>query len=90
MLLRKLKGPPPPYGPFKMPSSVGILINTAAICYLTFVITWMPFPQLLPVTAENMNYAGVLVGALIIGAVLDWCISGRKRFRMPVVKYGDE
>lgn len=46
----------------------------------------MPFPTELPVTGSNMNYAGPLLGALIIGALLDWVISGRKRFKIPVLR----
>jgi len=38
----------------------------------------------LPVTGTNMNYAGPVVGIVIIGALLDWIISGRKRFDVPV------
>ena len=31
-----------------------------------------------------MNYAGPVFGAVIVGALLDWMISGRKRFEVPV------
>lgn len=47
----------------------------------------MPFPQILPVTGDNMNYAGIIFGAVVVGALIDWFISGRKRFDMPLLKY---
>jgi hypothetical protein len=81
--VQKLRGNPPQYGPFKL-GRYGILVNIFALCYLVFIIIWMPFPTLLPVTAKNMNYAGPLLGVIVIGAVLDWIISGRKRFKAPV------
>jgi hypothetical protein len=51
--------------------------------YIIFVVIWMPFPQVLPVTGTNMNYAGPLFGAVILGALLDWVINGYKRFKVP-------
>jgi hypothetical protein len=62
----------------------GVIINILAVVYLIYVVIWMPFPQMLPVTASNMNYAGPVLGAVIIGALLDWAISGRKRFQVPI------
>lgn len=70
-----------------MGKGVGVLVNVFSVCYLVYVTTWMPFPQLLPVTKDNMNYAGPIFGAVVVGALVDWCVSGRKRFRMPVVRY---
>jgi len=70
-------------GPFKM-GRTGLATNLLAHVYLTYVVMWMPFPQILPVTASNMNYAGPLLGAVILGALLDWVISGRKRSQVPV------
>lgn len=81
--VQKIRGNPPKYGPFKL-GRYGILVNILALCYLVFIITWMPFPTILPVTASNMNYAGPLLGIVIIGALVDWVISGRKRFQVPV------
>jgi choline transport protein len=52
ILLRKLRGPSPPYGPFKM-GSWGIAVNVFALCYIVFICTWMPFPSMLPVNSNN-------------------------------------
>ncbi|KAJ4364487.1 hypothetical protein N0V83_009081 [Neocucurbitaria cava] len=86
ILLRKLRGPPPPYGPFKM-GAIGVPVNIFALCYLIYVVLWMPFPQILPVTKDNMNYAGPIFGAVVLGALGHWFIHGRKTFKMPVIRY---
>ena len=86
MLMRRIRGPPPPYGSFKL-GAFGIPINVFSLCFLIYVTIWMPFPQTLPVTKDNMNYAGPVFGAVVVGALLDWFINGRKRFQMPVIRY---
>ncbi|KAH7126611.1 amino acid/polyamine transporter I [Dendryphion nanum] len=73
------------WGPFKL-GFFGPFINLGAMCYLVFSIIWMPFPTMLPVDQLNFNYAGPIIGAVIVGALLDWCISGRKRFQVPVAR----
>jgi choline transport protein len=83
LFLRRLssKHPTPiPWGPFKL-GRAGPFVNAGAISYLVFILIWMPFPTMLPVDRLNMNYAGPIVGAVVIAAILDWSLSGRKRFR---------
>jgi amino acid transporter len=70
-----------PYGPFRL-GPFGIPANIFAIVYGVFIIIFLPFPPLKPVTGANLNYAGPVMGAVIVFAVLDWGISGRKRFRV--------
>ncbi|KAF2472765.1 amino acid transporter [Lindgomyces ingoldianus] len=86
ILLRRLRGPPPPYGPFKL-GKWGIPANVFGLCYVIFVVIWMPLPQVLPVTKDNMNYAGPIFGVVVALALADWFISGRTRFQMPVTRY---
>lgn len=31
-----------------------------------------------------MNYSGPVMLAVILFAILDWCVTGHKRFRVPV------
>jgi choline transport protein len=71
------------WGPFRL-GRVGPFINAGAMGYIIFTLIWMPFPSILPVDRINMNYAGPILGAVIIAAALDWCINGRKRFEVPV------
>ncbi len=69
MMIRKARGQPPEYGPFKL-GRYGVFVNAFAVIYLIFVIIWMPFRQFLPFDKETMNYAGPLMGVVILG-VLD-------------------
>jgi hypothetical protein len=86
MLLRKLRGPSPPYGPFKM-GAIGVPVNIFALCYLVYVVLWMPFPQALPVTGDNMNYSGPIFGAVVLGALAHWFINGKNTFKLPINRY---
>jgi choline transport protein len=88
-MLRKLRGPPVTFGPFSL-GRWGIPVNMFALCYLCFVIIWMPFPTELPVTGQNMNYAGPLILAIILAALADWFLSGHKRFEVPVARHNPE
>lgn len=81
IMLRKIRRQHVDYGVFKL-GRYGIAINLIALAYLIFVCIWMPFPPILPVSGSNMNYAGPLIGVVIIAALLDWKISGYKRFQV--------
>ncbi|KAF6794992.1 LPXTG-domain-containing protein, partial [Colletotrichum musicola] len=65
----------------------GIPINLFALAYLVYVVVWMPFPQVLPVTGDNMNYAGPIFGAVLVGALIHYLAGGREKFRVPVTGY---
>lgn len=80
--MAKLRGDHIPYGPFRL-GKFGLVVNIFAICYALFIAIFLPFPSFVPVTAKNMNYGGPVMGAVILFALLDWAISGRKRFKGP-------
>jgi choline transport protein len=82
-LLAKLRGDHIPFGPFCL-GRWGIPINIFAIVYAIFISIFLPFPPIQPVTWANMNYGGPVMGVVIIFALLDWMVSGRKRFQVPV------
>ena len=64
----------------------GLPINIFAIIYAIYLIIFLPFPPLQPVTWENMNYAGPVMGVVLIFALLDWFLQGKRRFSGPTVK----
>ncbi len=64
----------------------GIPINLASLAYIFYTATWIPFPTILPVTAQNMNYSGPILLAIIFAALIDWSITGHKRFELPVAR----
>lgn len=85
--LAKFRGDSIPYGPFRL-GRWGIPANLFSIAYGIFILVWLPFPPYMPVTALNMNYGGPVMGAVILFALVDWFIWGRKRFSVPVGKVG--
>lgn len=91
LVIRKLQNRHPAYGPFKL-GRWGLPINLFSLVYIIYIIVFLPFPSMRPVTALNMNYAGPLVGAVIVIALGDWFLSGRKRFQVPIARAtkGDE
>lgn len=82
ILIRKLQGRHPAYGPFAL-GRWGIPINIFAIVFGIYVIIFTPFPVERPVTAENMNYAGPILGFVVLLAFVDYFFSGHKRFILP-------
>ena len=92
-LLVKLRGDEIPYGPFRM-GKYGIAVNVFAIIYATFIAIFLPFPAQLPVNAASMNCGGPVVGIVILFAISDWFISGKKRYSGPVnrqeIEMGDK
>lgn len=81
----KLRGEYIPYGPFNFKNrKFGLAINFFAIIWAIFIVIFLPFPAIVPVTGSNMNYAGPVMGAVIIWALLDWTVSGRKRWKAPI------
>lgn len=83
LVMTKLRGDHIPYGPFRL-GRLGLLINLFAIIYAIFIAIFLPFPPFLPVTAKTMNYGGPVMGFVILFALADWFISGKKRFQVPV------
>ncbi|KAF2759348.1 putative amino acid permease [Pseudovirgaria hyperparasitica] len=81
-LYRKLVGPSVQYGPFNM-GGLSTPITIYAAVWLVFVLFWTPWPQFLPVTTDTMNWSSPIFVGVVVLAIADWCIGGRKRFRVP-------
>ncbi len=81
-LIRKLQGRHPPYGPFRL-GVWSIPVNIFGLAFGIFMVIFLPFPSVLPVTAATMNWASPILGFILLAALVDWFTSGRKRFEVP-------
>lgn len=86
MLYRRLRTPEMvSYGPWRLPAGIGPLTNIVAICYNLFICEFLLFPPFQPVTSSNLNYAGVVLGSVLVLASADWLLRGWGVYSGPVV-----
>lgn len=78
-----------PQGSFTM-GKWGLPVNLVAILFATYFVIFLPFPSEVPVTAENMNYAGPVLGFVMLFACGDWVVRGRHKWTGPTMKYSQE
>ena len=84
LLIRKFNPKLLPLGPFKLPTSIVIIINSFSIAFGVLIICLSTLPPYQPVTAQNMNYASVVFGAVILLSIVSWFIFGRRIYSGPV------
>ncbi|KAL7418652.1 polyamine transporter tpo5 [Cryptotrichosporon argae] len=65
------------YGPFRL-GRFGWSVNLAALVFIILMSMLFIMPASYPVTAENMNYAIVAVGGVVLGVTLQWFFWGKK------------
>ncbi|KAF7594391.1 hypothetical protein BBP40_009372 [Aspergillus hancockii] len=78
-----------PRGSFSL-GKWGLPINLVAILFATYFSIFLPFPATLPVTGENMNYAGPVLGFVMLFACGDWIVRGRRKWQGPTMNYSKE
>jgi choline transport protein len=71
------------FGPWNL-GKLGIVVNILAMAFCLFLIIFLPFPTILPVTAQNMNYASVVFIGAALFSLVDWVVRGRKRYTGPI------
>ncbi|EPQ52993.1 amino acid transporter [Gloeophyllum trabeum ATCC 11539] len=59
-------------------------IGIVAVAWVAFIIVLLLFPSASSVTADEMNYAVVLVMAVFIFAGISWIVSARRWFTGPI------
>ncbi|KAF2457056.1 putative amino acid permease [Lineolata rhizophorae] len=79
--LRKLSSRRPALGVWNV-GRWGLPVNCFALVYGLYMIVFLPWPPMQPVDEENMNYSGPVLGFVLLLSLLDWFVSGRKRFSM--------
>ena len=83
MTIKRLRRQPLEFGPFSL-GRFGLPINVFALVYGIFVSIFLPFPPTLPVTGETMNYSGPIFGLVLLFALADWLLRGRKFYTGPI------
>lgn len=56
----------------------GPAINVFALVYSTYMAFWIPWPSARPTTAENMNWAGPITGAVLAIVLLLYPVTRRQ------------
>ncbi|KAL9565017.1 hypothetical protein ACKAV7_010875 [Fusarium commune] len=76
-------------GVFHMGPTIGPIVNTVTVCWLTFAIIFFSFPYVMPVEVANMNYTCVVVGglAILIGA---WWLKAGEEYTERMMKAKEE
>jgi choline transport protein len=64
----------------------GIPINIFALAWCIFFVAILPFPSVMPVTLESMNYAGPITLAIFAILSVDWIVRARHEYYGPRVE----
>jgi amino acid transporter len=82
MVIRRLKGIPLAPSPFSL-GKAGLPLNLCAIIYTIFTMIFLFFPPYQPVTPQNMNYACLVFGSVVLFGLVWWALKGKKVFIGP-------
>ncbi|MCJ1241866.1 hypothetical protein MMC14_009872 [Varicellaria rhodocarpa] len=74
------------WGPWHISGWFGIFVNALACLYLVVALFFIFWPQDSSVTAENMNYSSLLLGAALIFAIGHFFIWGHKEYIGPLME----
>ncbi|PYH87820.1 GABA permease [Aspergillus ellipticus CBS 707.79] len=87
LVLKRLTAPADiPQGGFSL-GKWGLPLNLIAILFATYFSIFLPFPSAVPVTGANMNYAGPVLGFVMLFAIGDWIVRGRHKWNGPNIEY---
>ncbi|KAJ5407665.1 Amino acid/polyamine transporter I [Penicillium cosmopolitanum] len=70
-------------GPFFMGRKLGMAVNILSLAYILVTVVFFCFPQVMPVSAQNMNYTSVITVGLMTLVSIWWFIRGRTQYRGP-------
>lgn len=74
------------WGPFRLPSIFGILVNAFAVVFGIIIFFFSFWPVATPVTPESMNFSVLMTGSVVLFAVLYYVVWARKMYEGPVVE----
>ena len=85
IMIKKLKGEPVRYGPWKM-GKAGVAVNAFSAIFLIISTFFSFFPPAVPVTALTMNWSIVVFGGFVIIGLIWYGILGRRNYNGPIVE----
>lgn len=71
-------------GRFRLGTTLGVSCNIISILWIILVIVFSTFPTTMPVTAENMNYAVVVMAGWVLFGLVYYIVFGRFKFHVPI------
>ncbi|CDR42874.1 CYFA0S10e03334g1_1 [Cyberlindnera fabianii] len=74
------------HGPFWL-GPIGLAANLIVLAWTVFAVVFFSFPMSMPVAADSMNYASVVLAAFTIYSIVYWFVRGNKTFALD---YEDE
>jgi len=81
---RRLRGPALPVRRWSL-GNWGLVINVAALVFLTPLIFFLTWPLVTPVTATTMNWSSVMLCGILMIAAIYYVVKGRHEYIGPVV-----
>lgn len=69
------------HGPFWFPK-FGPFANCVTLLWTIFAVVFYSFPPIMPVTANNMNYVSIVLGAIVLFATIVWWVSAKHKFML--------
>ena len=84
VVYRRLRGPALPARRWSL-GRWGLVINVAALAFLTPLIFFLTWPLVTPVTAATMNWSSVMLCGTLIVAMLYYVVKGRHEYIGPVM-----
>ncbi|KAI9314156.1 amino acid permease-domain-containing protein [Dichotomocladium elegans] len=75
-------------GPFHL-GRWSFLVNVIAVSWIAFFGVILCFPNVSPVDAETMNWASVMIGAVLTFSLTFWFLGGRKNYKGPMQTLGE-
>jgi amino acid transporter len=84
VVYRRLHGPDLPSRRWSL-GRWGLVINVAALAFLTPLIFFLTWPLVTPVTAMTMNWSSVMLCGVLIIAAIYYVVKGRHEYIGPVM-----
>lgn len=71
-------------GPFRMSKRVSLVVGWVAVLWVTILTVLFCLPVAYPIDSQTLNYAPVVLGALLLLVLGVWALYARKWFKGPI------